>query len=63
VPSNQRGCPSADARTTRWSPRQSQHILLEGGLKGQRGFFTRNEIGAVVGADLAGRIATRVSAK
>ena len=38
-----------------------EYILLEGGLKGQRGFFTRDESGAVVGVDLAGRIATRVS--
>ena len=40
-----------------------EYILLEGGLKGQRGFFTRDEGGAVVGVDLAGRIATRISGK
>ena len=28
MPSNHRGCPSADARTTRWSPRQSRRPLL-----------------------------------
>jgi hypothetical protein len=39
-----------------------EYIILEGGLKGQRGFFTRDETGAVVGVDLAGRIATRVTA-
>jgi len=38
------------------------YILIEGGMKGQRGFFTRDEDGTVVGVDLAGRIATRVSA-
>ncbi len=31
-----------------------------GGLKGQRGFFTRDESGAVVGVDLAGRLFNRV---
>jgi hypothetical protein len=40
-----------------------EYILMEGGLKGQRGFFTRDGSGAVVGVDLAGRIATRVSVK
>ena len=29
-------------------------------MKGQRGFFSRDETGAVMGIDLAGRIATRV---
>ncbi|GAA5191102.1 hypothetical protein GCM10023322_47710 [Rugosimonospora acidiphila] len=37
-----------------------EYILIEGGMKGQRGFFTRDASGAVVGVDLAGRIATRV---
>jgi hypothetical protein len=40
-----------------------EYLLLEGGPKGQHGFFTRIESGAVVGVDLAGGIATRVSAK
>jgi hypothetical protein len=31
-----------------------------GGLKGARGFFTRDESGAVVGIDLAGRLFSRV---
>lgn len=39
---------------------RDEYILIEGGMKGQRGFFTRDENGAVVGVDLAGRIATRV---
>jgi hypothetical protein len=30
-------------------------------LKGQRGFFTRDASGAVVGVDLAGRVSHRVS--
>jgi len=38
-----------------------EYIVTEGGLKGQRGFFTRDERGAVVGADLAGRLFKRVS--
>ena len=37
-----------------------EYILTEGGLKGQRGFFTRDASGAVVGVDLAGRIFSRV---
>jgi hypothetical protein len=31
-------------------------------LKGQRGLFTRDQRGAVVGVDLAGRLCTRVPA-
>ena len=31
-----------------------------GGMKGQRGFFTRDESGAVMGVDLAGRLFSRV---
>jgi CubicO group peptidase (beta-lactamase class C family) len=37
-----------------------EYILTEGGMEGQRGFFTRNESGAVVGVDLAGRLFKRV---
>ncbi len=37
-----------------------EYILTEGGMKGQRGFFTRDVSGAVVGVDLAGRLFTRV---
>jgi hypothetical protein len=37
-----------------------EYILTEGGMKGQRGFFTRDQCGAVVGVDLAGRLFTRV---
>jgi len=36
------------------------YIITEGGLTGQRGFFARDERGAVVGLDLAGRAATRM---
>lgn len=36
------------------------YIITEGGLTGQRGFFARDERGAVVGLDLAGRAATRI---
>ena len=31
-----------------------EYVLTNGGLKGQRGFFSRDESGAVVGVDLAG---------
>lgn len=36
-----------------------EYIVTSGGLKGQRGFFARDESGAVVGADLAGRLFKR----
>ncbi|NBE92628.1 beta-lactamase family protein [Nonomuraea sp. KC401] len=39
-----------------------EYIITEGGLKGQRGFFTRDGSGAVTGVDLAGRIFGRVGA-
>jgi CubicO group peptidase (beta-lactamase class C family) len=37
-----------------------EYIITEGGLKGQRGFFTRDRSGAVIGVDLAGRLFNRV---
>lgn len=37
-----------------------EYVVTEGGLAGQRGFFTRDDAGAVVGVDLAGRVFTRV---
>ena len=37
-----------------------EYIVTSGSLKGQRGFFTRDESGAVVGVDLAGRLFNRV---
>jgi hypothetical protein len=37
-----------------------EYIVTSGGLKGQRGFFTRNDRGAIVGIDLAGRLFNRV---
>lgn len=39
----------------------SEFIVTGGGLKGQRGFFTRGESGAVVGVDLAGRLFKRAT--
>jgi len=38
-----------------------EYIVTSGALKGQRGFFTRDDSGAVAGADLAGRLFTRLS--
>ena len=38
-----------------------EYVITEGGMKGQRGFFTRDEHGAVVGIDLAGRVAARIA--
>jgi hypothetical protein len=39
-----------------------EYIITSGGLKGQRGFFTRDDSGVVVGVDLAGRLYRRVPA-
>jgi CubicO group peptidase (beta-lactamase class C family) len=36
-----------------------EFIVTEGGMKGMRGFFTRDDSGAVVGLDIAGRIYRR----
>jgi hypothetical protein len=38
-----------------------EYIVTEGGLKGLRGFFSRDESGAVVGVDVAGRLFSRVT--
>ena len=38
-----------------------EYILVEGGMKGQRGFFTRDADGTVLAIDLAGRKASRVT--
>ncbi|MFI1970217.1 serine hydrolase [Streptomyces cinnamoneus] len=37
----------------------AEYVITEGGLKGQRGFFTRDAGGKVTGVDLAGRLFTR----
>jgi CubicO group peptidase (beta-lactamase class C family) len=37
-----------------------EYVVTSGGLKGQRGFFTRDGSGTVVGVDLAGRVFSRV---
>jgi CubicO group peptidase (beta-lactamase class C family) len=37
-----------------------EYIVTEGGLTGLRGFFSRDEGGAVVGVDVAGRLFSRV---
>jgi len=39
-----------------------EYIITEGGMKGLRGFFTRDQRGAVVGVDLAGRLFNRAPA-
>ena len=41
--------------------RGSCAIVTSGALKGQRGFFTLDDSGAVVGVDLAGRLFRRLS--
>ncbi|WP_219822322.1 hypothetical protein [Streptomyces sp. Ru72] len=37
-----------------------EYIVTEGGLKGQRGYFSRDANGAITGVDLAGRLFNRV---
>ncbi|MEO3817785.1 serine hydrolase domain-containing protein [Plantactinospora sp. B24E8] len=37
-----------------------EYLITEGGLTGQRGFFTRDATGGVVGVDFGGRLFTRV---
>lgn len=44
------------------SPAGDEYIVTEGGLTGQRGLFSRDAEGAVVGTDLAGRLFGRVPA-
>jgi hypothetical protein len=38
---------------------RDEYVVTTGGLKGQRGFFSRDEAGVVVGVDLAGRLFPR----
>ncbi|EXU66106.1 beta-lactamase [Streptomyces sp. PRh5] len=38
-----------------------EYIVTEGGLRGQRGYFSRDANGVVTGVDLAGRLFSRVS--
>ena len=39
-----------------------EYIITDGGMKGPRGFFTRDDSGAVVGIDVGGRMHRRVPA-
>ncbi|MFD8371048.1 hypothetical protein ACFV2Z_09785 [Streptomyces sp. NPDC059688] len=38
-----------------------EYIVTEGGLAGQRGYFSRDAEGAITGVDLAGRLFNRVA--
>lgn len=38
-----------------------EYIVTEGGLKGQLGYFSRDDNGAVTGVDLAGRLFSRLA--
>jgi len=40
---------------------EDAYVITDGGLKGARGFFTRDESGAIIGVDLAGRVFNRIS--
>jgi hypothetical protein len=37
-----------------------EYIVTSGAFEGQRGYFTRDDAGVVIGVDLAGRMFTRV---
>jgi hypothetical protein len=39
---------------------ENEYIITEGGLKGQRGFFTRDQDGTIRSVDLAGRLFDRI---
>ena len=39
---------------------KEEYIITSGAFKGQRGFFTRDENGAITGVDLAGRLFNRI---
>ncbi len=39
---------------------KDEYIITSGAFQGQRGFFTRDQRGAVVGVDLAGRLFSRI---
>ncbi|MFI8931637.1 serine hydrolase domain-containing protein [Streptomyces sp. NPDC053474] len=41
---------------------RDEYLVLEGGLKGERGYFSRDADGTVTGIDLGGRLFTRVEA-
>jgi CubicO group peptidase (beta-lactamase class C family) len=38
-----------------------EYIVTAGAMQGQRGYFTRDDSGAIIGIDLAGRLFTRVA--
>jgi hypothetical protein len=39
-----------------------EYVITTGAFSGQRGFFTRDASGAIIGVDLAGRLFNRVPA-
>lgn len=41
--------------------REDEYIITEGGLQGQRGYFSRDDSGVIVGIDLGGRLFGRAS--
>jgi hypothetical protein len=41
-------------------PGGEEYIIIDGGLKGQRGFFTRDDNEVITGVDIAGRLFSRV---
>jgi hypothetical protein len=60
-------CPGAVTRAARRAAMGflpgdgDEYIITGGGLAGQRGFFSRDDRGAVIGVDLAGRLFSRTT--
>ncbi len=57
--SDQEMPPGYDAEPVGLLP-DDEFLVLGGAMRGQRGYFTRDDSGAIVGGDLAGRIFRRV---
>lgn len=53
--------PDYPAAAIGFLPAEDEYIVTEGGLTGQRGYFSRNPHGTITGVDLAGRLFTRTT--
>ncbi|WP_433166334.1 serine hydrolase domain-containing protein [Kribbella sp. CA-247076] len=51
--------PDYPAAAIGFLPAEDEYIVTEGGLTGQRGYFSRNPEGTITGIDLAGRLFTK----
>ena len=52
--------PDYPAAAIGFLPGGEEYIITDGGLKGQRGFFTRDDKGVITGVDIAGRFFSRI---